>query len=176
MQSPFEETGLEELGVLIVDDNRHFRKVARNLLRALKISRIYEAEDARSALDALKSDAIDLIMTGLVMKPVSGIKLAEGIRKSEGKPYQKMPIIGMTLYSSFETIVKARDAGVNEILAKPLSARQLERHIRALIKDSRDFVKGGSFVGPDRRRHKGMRYEGPERRADEPIGKSGAYS
>ena len=48
--------------------------------------------------------------------------------------------------------VKARDAGVNEFLVKPISANTLFERIEALIERPRPFVRLEGFFGPDRRR------------------------
>jgi two-component system chemotaxis response regulator CheY len=46
----------------------------------------------------------------------------------------------------------ARDAGITEFLAKPVSATLIYRRIAAMVENPRDFVETGSFFGPDRRR------------------------
>jgi len=172
MPAPHAANGLEWLTVLVVDDNRHFRNVVRNLLRLLKVNEVVEASTVPAASEILKTDPIDLVLTGLVMKPVDGIKLVKWMRQSEGANFQALPVIGMTLHTNLETIVKARDAGISEILAKPLSAQQLERHIKVVLNVNRDFIRDNTFVGPDRRRHIGQLHHGAERREAEPIGKT----
>jgi hypothetical protein len=46
----------------------------------------------------------------------------------------------------------ARDAGITEFLAKPVSATLIYRRIAAMVENPRDFVETSSFFGPDRRR------------------------
>ena len=159
------DTSLEGLSVLVVDGNRHFRSVIRNLLHAMQVERVVEAIDVRAALEILKTEPVDLVLTCLVMEPINGVKLIEWIRGAKGANFQALPIVGMTAHSELETILKARDAGINGVLVKPLSAQQLERHIKEALKGTRPFIRAKSFTGPDRR-HKDNPYMGPERRND----------
>ena len=58
----------------------------------------------------------------------------------------------------------ARDAGVTEICAKPVTAKQMWEKIVAVVNNPRPFVKTAGYFGPDRRRRM-EDYAGPERRA-----------
>jgi DNA-binding response OmpR family regulator len=59
--------------------------------------------------------------------------------------------------------MEARDAGVHEYLAKPISARSLYSRINKIIAEPREFVQTKTFFGPDRRR-RAVSFNGPERR------------
>jgi two-component system, chemotaxis family, chemotaxis protein CheY len=58
----------------------------------------------------------------------------------------------------------ARDAGVTEFLAKPISAKALYQRIVNVVVSPRPFIKTKSYFGPDRRRNTTNAYIGPERR------------
>jgi DNA-binding response OmpR family regulator len=64
-------------------------------------------------------------------------------------------------------VVEARDAGVNEFVAKPVTARTLLDRIVATIYRPRAFVRTKDYFGPDRRRRADPDYAGPLRRAAE---------
>jgi two-component system chemotaxis response regulator CheY len=61
---------------------------------------------------------------------------------------------------------EARDAGVNEFLAKPLSARAVLERLHRAIGQSQAFVRREGYVGPDRRRrrHAEGQFLGPPKR------------
>src|SRR5260370_19105395 len=61
-------------------------------------------------------------------------------------------------------VVAARDAGITEFLAKPLSANALHGRILNIISNPRPFIKSKTYFGPDRRRHTESHHVGPERR------------
>ena len=66
-----------------------------------------------------------------------------------------------------EYVAKAREAGANWILVKPLTFRRLYEGLVNVIMDERAFVEGDVYVGPDRRVLVGMAgYDGVERRKD----------
>jgi DNA-binding response OmpR family regulator len=55
-------------------------------------------------------------------------------------------------HTELQRICEARDAGVNEFLAKPISARALYSRMMSLIANPRPFVRTATYFGPDRRR------------------------
>ena len=61
-------------------------------------------------------------------------------------------------------VTVARDAGVTEFLAKPISAKALYERIFNVVANPRPFVKTKTYFGPDRRRNVNPNYAGPERR------------
>ena len=75
-----------------------------------------------------------------------------------------VPIILLTAHTERSRIMAARDAGVTEICAKPVTARQMWEKIVAVVNNPRPFVKTANYLGPDRRR-KREEYNGPERRS-----------
>src|SRR5450432_3857545 len=75
-----------------------------------------------------------------------------------------VPIIMLTGRTQRKNIVKARDAGITEFLAKPFSAKSLYERILNIVVNPRPFIKAKQYFGPDRRRSKGTNYTGPERR------------
>jgi two-component system, chemotaxis family, chemotaxis protein CheY len=61
-------------------------------------------------------------------------------------------------------VIAARDAGVTEFLAKPLSAKALYQRVLNVVANPRPFIKTKTYFGPDRRRNVKENYNGPERR------------
>jgi hypothetical protein len=61
----------------------------------------------------------------------------------------------------------ARDAGVTELLAKPVTAGHLFARIAEIVERPRAFVRTDTYFGPDRRRHRAEGYPGPWRRAED---------
>jgi hypothetical protein len=61
----------------------------------------------------------------------------------------------------------ARDAGVTEFLAKPITAHDLFSRIAEIVERPRGFVRCESYFGPDRRRRMVDDYAGPWRRNED---------
>jgi DNA-binding response OmpR family regulator len=70
----------------------------------------------------------------------------------------------LTGHSEKKRVVAARDAGVTEFLAKPISAKALYHRVLNVVANPRPFVKTKNYFGPDRRRSTSANYVGPERR------------
>lgn len=61
-------------------------------------------------------------------------------------------------------IERARDMGVNEVIAKPVSIGNIESRIIAVLEQPRPFVAETQYFGPDRRRRKDGPTDGKDRR------------
>jgi hypothetical protein len=64
----------------------------------------------------------------------------------------------------YPALTAARDAGVTEFLAKPISAKGLYQRIVNVVANPRPFIKTKTYFGPDRRRNVNPNYVGTERR------------
>ena len=159
---------MERLAVCVVDDNQLMRQLVRAMLSTLRITKIREATDGVSALNVLREFEPDLIITDCMMSPMNGIEFTELLRTRGYSPYPYVPIIMMTGHTELEIIKQARDSGVTEILAKPISARGLCARVRSVIEQPRKFVSCESYFGPDRRRQNRPGYKGPWRRSTDP--------
>jgi DNA-binding response OmpR family regulator len=95
-----------------------------------------------------------------------GLELLQRIRSNAGDFDRFIPIVMVTAYTGFKQVCAARDAGVTEFLAKPITANAIYRRLSAMIENPRDFVETNDFFGPDRRR-RSIDPAGPERRAAE---------
>jgi DNA-binding response OmpR family regulator len=76
-----------------------------------------------------------------------------------------LPIIMMTGHSEKSRVVEARDAGVTEFVAKPLTAKAVLERIQAVIYRPRPFVRTATYFGPGRRRRDDPTFAGPWRRS-----------
>ncbi|MFZ3007650.1 MAG: response regulator [Phenylobacterium sp.] len=156
---------LEVLKILIVDDNHHMRVLLSEVLRAVGLQNIYEAGDGAEALQQMRAHPIDIVLTDLAMEPLDGIDFVRLLRNSPDSPNQMAPVIMITGHSTMRRISEARDVGVNEFLAKPLTARGVLDRLQKIIDHPRPYIRTDDYFGPDRRRKVDPNYDGPHRRA-----------
>ncbi len=154
---------LRGLSVLIVEDNFNFRVLLRNILKAMGVGHIEEAANGESALKLLANNECDLVITDWKMEPVDGLELARQLRRNDDSPNRFVPIIMISGFAEQERVMAARDAGINEFLAKPISAKALLSRMERIVDRPRPFIRSEKYFGPDRRRHQGE-HTGPERR------------
>jgi len=156
---------LERLTVLLVDDNRHMRHLMKTILRSLGVGTIAEADDGSDALKLLRTIPADVVFTDWMMEPLDGPDLTRMVRTGSDIDNPFVPIIMLTGHSEMGRVVEARDAGVTEFLAKPVSADKVYHRLQQIIERPRTFIKTRRYTGPDRRR-KAVDYTGKERRKD----------
>ena len=152
------------LKILLVDDNHHMRVLLGEILRAIGVKHIFEASDGAAGLQTMKNQPIDIIMTDLSMQPLDGIDFVRLIRRSKDSPNPMCPVIMITGHSTMQRVHEARDAGVDEFLAKPLTAKGVIERMTQVIDHPRPYVRTESYFGPDRRRRADPHYTGPWRR------------
>ncbi len=158
---------LSSLAILVVDDSDNMRRLLRAILRTLEIAPTVEVATAAAALRALQEFPINLVITDLEMDPVSGIDLVRMIRSDGDSAKQMVPIIMLTGYTDLHLVEQARDVGIDEFVAKPVSSETLYDRIIEISDNLRPFVISIAYYGPDRRRHV-REYSGQERRREPP--------
>ncbi len=152
------------LRFLIIDDNAHMRRIVRTLLNGFGSREIYEAEDGPSGLEAFTQYGPEIIITDWVMPGLDGLELTRMMRQPDAHGNAYVSIIMLTGHSEKARVTAARDAGVTEFLAKPISAKGLYQRIVNVVVNPRPFIRTATYFGPDRRRHVNPNYTGPERR------------
>ena len=157
----------DRLKVLLVDDNPHMRKLVTTILHAFGVVQVYEAANAKQAWAMLREYNPDVIMLDWMMEGMSGIQLTKMIRTSAGSPNPFIPVIMLTGHTHIAHVREARDAGINEFLAKPVSVNAVLTRLLCVVEHPRPFVRTMSYFGPCRRRREGNEYHGPERRSAE---------
>ena len=153
-----------KLRFLICDDNPHMRRILRTLLHSFGAREAYEAEDGATALEMYTHYVPDIIITDWSMPIFDGLELTQMIRQPGANANPYVAIIMLTGHSEKKRVVAARDAGVTEFLAKPISAKGLYQRIVNVIANPRPFIKTKTYFGPDRRRNVNPNYIGTERR------------
>lgn len=171
-KEPMTGYNLQNISFLVVDDNAHMRSLLRTILCALgaKKENILEAVSGEQAFDVLRVGPVDLCITDWKMEPVSGIEFVKRLRLSKDSPNPFLPVILLTGHTELKRVLIARDAGVNEFLAKPISPKELYVKIHSIIENPRPFIRTETYFGPDRRR-RDVPFEGEDRRrkAPEPL-------
>lgn len=152
------------LKILLVDDNHYVRILLAEILRAIGVHHIREANDGAEGLQMMRDFPIDVVMTDLSMQPLDGIDFVRLLRNSPDSPNQMVPVIMITGHSTFARVNEARDAGISELLTKPLTAKGVIERLHQAIEHPRPFVRSADYFGPDRRRRNDPAYKGPRRR------------
>ena len=158
------EYNIERLNFLIVDDNKHMCMLIRTILNAFGVRNVIEATDGADALKVMKHFPADIIICDWVMQPLDGLEFVRLVRTGKDSPNPYVPVIMLTGHTERHRVMEAREAGVSEFLAKPVSPKKIYTRIRSIIEHQRNFIKTKTYFGPDRRRQDVASYKGIERR------------
>jgi YesN/AraC family two-component response regulator len=138
--------------VLVVDDEHYMRKVVRTLLMSVGVRTIYEAADARSGLELIRTMSPDIVIVDWQMPGMNGAGFVRAVRSPETFPYPDIPIIMLTGHGEHSRVVEAMQCGIHEFLLKPVSSKSLSDRLSAVLNDSRKLVRKGEYYGPEPRK------------------------
>lgn len=141
------------------------RAIVSTILTGAGLKELREAADGPSALRMLRDSPIDIALVDFQLSGMDGVEFTRLVRTASTSPNTFLPIIMITGHSERSRVMEARDAGVTEFVAKPLTARALLSRIEAVIFRPRAFIRCNGFFGPDRRRKEDQTYAGPFRRS-----------
>jgi len=142
----------DRLRILVVDDNVHMRRLVTAILQAFGVLHIHEASSGESGWEQLREHNPDIVIADWVMAGMSGIDLVRMVRANPQSPNPFVPVIMLTGHTSLEHVQQARDAGVNEFIAKPVSVKTMMSRLSAVIEHPRPYVRTNGYFGPCRRR------------------------
>ncbi|OIQ67391.1 autoinducer 2 sensor kinase/phosphatase LuxQ [mine drainage metagenome] len=132
--APGDDQVLRGLKVLVVEDNATNRLVARTLLGRLG-AEVAEAEDGVAGVETARVGGFDLILMDVQMPVMDGIEATRAIRELAG-PVARVPIIGLTANVMVHQQTAYLAAGMNGVVAKPISAAALLTEIARLMADA----------------------------------------
>jgi PAS domain S-box-containing protein len=126
------KVALEPQRILIVEDNRINRFVAREMLERDGHT-VVEAHDGEEGAAFSMRQHFDLILMDISMPRMDGITATKVIREGKGNS-KDTPIIALTAHALPNEIVKFKDSGMNEVLIKPISISSLRNAMLLALK------------------------------------------
>jgi two-component system chemotaxis response regulator CheY len=118
---------------LVVDDFSTMRRIVRNLLKELGYTNAEEAEDGIVALNMLRANKFDFVVSDWNMPNMTGIELLKNIRADEN--LRNLPVLMITAEARKENIIEAAQAGANGYIVKPFTAATLDEKLTKIFKN-----------------------------------------
>jgi DNA-binding response OmpR family regulator len=138
-----------KLKVLVVDNFKYMRSLVAIMLDQQTGNTVtITCDSIDRAMDDLDRFEPDIVITDW------NLEFIRRVRDAKTSPNPCVPIIMLTGRAELPLVIQARDAGVNEFLAKPVSAKALYGRITAAVLHPRPFIRTPTYFGPDRRRQK----------------------
>jgi len=116
--------------ILIVDDQSTMRNLIKGMLGKMGFSELDEAEDGDVALNKLKQERYDLVISDLHMPRMSGLDLLKETRSIQN--IQDTPILMVTTESSKSAVLEAIKWRVNGYIVKPFTPETLGEKLKKL--------------------------------------------
>lgn len=119
------------LKVLVVDDFATMRKIIKNILTQLGFKNIFEADDGSTALELLKKEKIDLIISDWNMPKMSGLDLLKAVRNDPN--FKDILFVMVTAEAQKDNVIEAIKHGVNQYIVKPFTPETLKEKLEKVL-------------------------------------------
>ena len=118
------------MNVLVIDDSSVMRKMITRALRQCDLDATVAAEAGNGieGLDALGSQAFDLVLCDWNMPEMDGLQFIKEARKSS-----QTPIVMLTTESSRERVMEAMEAGADGYVPKPFTPEKLTEKLSLIL-------------------------------------------
>ncbi len=121
----------KSIKILVVDDFPTMRRIIRNLLKELGFENVDEAEDGQIALEKLRNNNFEFVVSDWNMPNLDGLSMLQQIRADPA--LAKLPVLMVTAEAKKENIVAAAQAGANGYVVKPFTAATLEEKLNKIF-------------------------------------------
>jgi len=118
--------------VCVVEDERVSRTMIIEMLKRMGINKIVASTNGQIALEKLKSQKADLIISDWHMPVMDGLEFFKAVKKEEA--YVDTPFLMVTVEDSKEKVVEALTLGIRDYIVKPLSKNSFESKVKTLLK------------------------------------------
>lgn len=115
--------------ILIVEDDSMTRKAIEHRIK-MDGYEVIPAADGKEALEILKKEDIDFMITDLHMPHISGLELIKYVRTELKK---RIPIVMLTRVGLEETVLLAFELGADDYITKPFSPTELSLRVKKAL-------------------------------------------
>jgi PleD family two-component response regulator len=148
---------LEKVELLLVDDSVPSLNLLSQVLLGFGIANLTRADSAKAAQTMLRERTFDLVISATNMAGVDGYELVKWLRRGALESNRYLAVILVSGHTPPSHVFKARDAGANFTIAKPITPKIVLERILWAAKEDRQFIECETYLGPDRR----FKNEGP---------------
>jgi len=121
----------QKIPILVVDDFATMRRIVKTCLNQLGFQNIVEADNGLAALEKLRSNKFELIISDWNMPKMMGIDLLRAVREDEN--IKELPFLMITAEGLKENVVEAVKCGVSNYIIKPFTADSFQQKLEAIF-------------------------------------------
>ena len=134
-QKEVSEKSIKGLHILLAEDNELNMEIAEFVLQneGADVSKAWNGQEAVEVFKKSEPREFDVILMDIMMPVVNGYEATKMIRSLEREDAKEIPIIAMTANAFTEDRIRAKEAGMDEHVAKPVDVELLVRVIHKLV-------------------------------------------
>ena len=135
-QKDISEKSIKGLHVLLAEDNELNMEIAEFMLRneGAVVTKAWNGQESVDIFRKSRSGEFDVILMDIMMPVMNGYEAAKMIRSLDREDAKVIPIIAMTANAFIEDRMRAKEAGMDEHIAKPVDGKLLVKVINELVK------------------------------------------
>ena len=143
-QKEVSEKSIKGLHILLAEDNELNMEIAEFLLQneGADVTKAWNGQEAVELFEKSRSGEFDVILMDIMMPVMNGYDATKTIRSLDREDAKEVPIIAMTANAFTEDRIRAKEAGMDEHIAKPVDAKLLVKVIHKLV-DWRKILSEG---------------------------------
>ena len=134
------ETSIQGLHVLLTEDNELNMEIAEFVLQneGAVVTKAWNGQKAVDIFRKNRPGEFDVILMDIMMPVMNGYEAAKMIRSLDREDAKVIPIIAMTANAFTEDKMRAKEAGMDEHIAKPVDGKLLVKAINELVKHNQE--------------------------------------
>ena len=135
-QKDVSEKSIKGLHILLVEDNELNMEIAEFVLQneGADVSKVWNGQEAVEVFKKSEPCKFDVILMDIMMPVMNGYEATKMIRSLDREDAKEVPIIAMTANAFTEDRIRAKEAGMDEHVAKPVDVELLKKVIHKLVK------------------------------------------
>ena len=135
-QKDVSEKSIKGLHILLAEDNELNMEIAEFMLQneGADVIKAWNGQEAVELFRNSEPGEFDVILMDIMMPIINGYEAAKRIRSLDREDAKKIPIIAMTANAFTEDRIRAKEAGMDEHVAKPIDVELLIKVIHKLVK------------------------------------------
>ena len=129
------EVSIRGLHILLAEDNELNMEIAEFMLQneGAEVTKAWDGQEAVKIFEKSRSGEFDVILMDIMMPVMNGYEAAKMIRSLDREDAKAIPIIAMTANAFTEDRLRAKEAGMDEHVAKPVDVESLIKVIHGLV-------------------------------------------
>lgn len=124
---------MDPLRTLIVDDSAVMRKIVARALQqgGVSLAEIIEAGNGSEALEILRREKVDLVLSDINMPVMDGLEFVRQLRDVENA--RGVPVVMITTEASESHVREAISCGARGYIRKPFTPDQMKQHVLSFL-------------------------------------------